>query len=232
MQRHLRASGSGCPQMSFRERAASGHAGHLFRLNHKTRHVSYIAVFKFIIMNILSKIILSTAVISAGSFSSFAQPGPEGTKKSPEEFISEHAGHIADELALDDSTREKFIGTFCRFHEEMHRLLNVPDKNNRPGDVRAQEKSSLSDKEIDRKIRDRFERRQKILDLQVRYYDKYRKFLNPRQVQKVYEMQHMHRDFNPGFRGCCDPSMHKGPRHDIRHHTGHGPVPRHSGPAL
>ena len=171
--------------MSFRERAASGHAGHLFRLNHKTRHVSYIAVFKFIIMNILSKIILSTAVISAGSFSSFAQPGPEGTKKSPEEFISEHAGHIADELALDDSTREKFIGTFCRFHEEMHRLLNVPDKNNRPGDVRAQEKSSLSDKEIDRKIRDRFERRQKILDLQVRYYDEYRKFLNPRQVQKV-----------------------------------------------
>ena len=171
--------------------------------------MSYIAVFKFIIMNILSKIILSTAVISAGSFSSFAQPGPEGTKKSPEEFISEHAGHIADELALDDSTREKFIGTFCRFHEEMHRLLNVPDKNNRPGDVRAQEKSSLSDKEIDRKIRDRFERRQKILDLQVRYYDEYRKFLNPRQVQKVYEMQHMHRDFNPGFRGCCDPSMHK-----------------------
>jgi hypothetical protein len=50
-----------------------------------------------------------------------------------------------------------------------------------------------TDAEVDKKMRDRFKQSRKMLDIREKYYDEFRKFLSPKQVQKVYDHGQMNR---------------------------------------
>jgi Spy/CpxP family protein refolding chaperone len=174
-------------------------------------------------MKTLSKIIMAGTAISAVlSFNASAQTGPAPEQKmNPEQFIEAKAGRIADELALDDSTREKFIDTYCGYFREMHAVCPGPEGRFCPLEKRGPESTAdrLTDKEIDKAMRERFDRQQKLLDLRVKYYEEYSKFLNPRQIQKVYDLQMKMagRHFQHG------PHHDRGPQTAHRHFHRHGP---------
>ena len=56
------------------------------------------------------------------------------------------------------------------------------------GDTLAKMKIQMpTDDEVDKMMRDRFKQSRKILDVREKYYDEFRKFLSPKQVQKVYD---------------------------------------------
>jgi len=56
------------------------------------------------------------------------------------------------------------------------------------GDTLAKMKiQTPTDDEVDKMMRDRFKQSRKILDIREKYYDEFRKFLSPKQVQKVYD---------------------------------------------
>lgn len=89
------------------------------------------------------------------------------------------AKHIAHELALDDVTTQKLVKTFSDYQQEVWAL----------GPRLINRKDNLTDAEAEQAIKERMERSQKILNLREKYYKEYSKFLTPKQIQRVYELE-------------------------------------------
>ena len=83
-------------------------------------------------------------------------------------------------MQLDDSTSRKLIDTYCRFQRE---VWSLGPRTGRSGARGAH-------KDADRAIRDRMARSQQLLDLRVKYFDEYRKFLTAEQVARLYMLEH------------------------------------------
>ena len=50
-----------------------------------------------------------------------------------------------------------------------------------------------TDAEVDKMMRERFAVSRKMLDVREKYYDEFRKFLTPKQVQKIFDKGQMNR---------------------------------------
>ena len=98
---------------------------------------------------------------------------------SREQLAEKQAKYIASELALDDATTQKLINTYCDYQKEVWAL----------GPKMKHQNASTTDAEAEQEIKARMERSQKILDLREKYYKEYRKFLSPKQIQRVYELE-------------------------------------------
>lgn len=102
-------------------------------------------------------------------------------RKSREEVAEAQARHIAHELAFDDATTQKFITTYQEYQKEMWALGPKEQREH---------KGEMTDAEAEQAIKDRFTHSQKILDLREKYYKEYSKFLSPKQIERVYELEH------------------------------------------
>lgn len=98
-----------------------------------------------------------------------------------EQLAEAQAKHISHELALDDATSKKFIGTYIDYQKEVWALG--------PRLSRRQQQAE-TDAEAEQAIKQRMERSQKILDLREKYYKKYCAFLTQKQIERVYELEH------------------------------------------
>ena len=132
-------------------------------------------------------ILLTAIMMVAFSTAVSAQEnnGQQQNKKqhrSREQMAEMQAKHIASQLALDDATSQKFIETFSAYQKEVWTL--------RPqGKQHGKKKSEMTDAEVEKSIKDQFDHSQKILTLRQDYYKKYSKFLTPKQIQRVYELE-------------------------------------------
>ena len=119
---------------------------------------------------------------------------PQGHRRMTIEQMTEmQANKIIGELGLDDKTAAKFTDVYARYMKEMNdfrkegmdfRMRGRIQK----GDTLAKMKMQMpTDAEVDKMMRDRFKQSRKMLDIREKYYDEFRKFLSPKQVQKVYD---------------------------------------------
>ena len=125
------------------------------------------------------------------------KPG-EGKRPNMEQFTKMQALRISQSLGLDDKTSQKFIETFCSCRKEMSAT--------RP--ARPQKKKvEMTDAEVDQWIKANFKQSRKLLDIREKYYAAYSKFLSPKQIQRVYEMerQDMKRFGKRGKQKGCGP---------------------------
>ena len=117
----------------------------------------------------------------------------EKQRMSREQLAEAQAKHIAKELALDDATSQKFVETFCEYQKEVWALsprAKRPEmKDGKKPEMKDWKKAEKTDAEVEKAIQERFEHSQKILTIRENYYKKYRKFLSPKQVQRVYELE-------------------------------------------
>lgn len=114
--------------------------------------------------------------------STAVQAQTEQSKKqrmSREQLAEAQAKHIANDLALDDATTQKFVKTFCDYQKDVWAL----------GPRVQGKKTDMTDAEAEQAIKARMNRSQKILDLREKYYKEYNKFLTPKQIQRVYELE-------------------------------------------
>lgn len=118
-------------------------------------------------------------VASLGAVSLTAQENGQ-PRLAREELAEAQARHIASAMQLDDSTSRKLIDTYCRFQRE---VWSLGPRTGRSGARGAY-------KDADRAIRDRMARSQQLLDLRVKYFDEYRKFLTAEQVVRLYLLEH------------------------------------------
>lgn len=96
-----------------------------------------------------------------------------------EQFAKMQAKHIAQKLALDDKTSQKFVETFCNCRKEMAAT--------RGG--HHHKKSEMTDAEADKVIKADFQQGRKLLSIREKYYKAYSKFLTPKQILRVYDME-------------------------------------------
>jgi len=166
-------------------------------------------------------IILAISAILVANVS--AQEAPQAQKAcckgkqiSKEERVEFDIKRLTNELMLSDKQAEKFAATFREYNEELDKLFakHAPKDDFKPG-------KELSDKELDKLAKARFEGFKELANLQSKYYDKFRKDLSARQVEKVLRLNE---PFGPQpCSGKC--GKHEGPRHE-EHHKGFDPSKR------
>ena len=83
----------------------------------------------------------------------------EQQRMSREQLAEKQAIHIAQELAFDDVTTQRFIETYSACQQEIWALGPRPE--NEP----------VTEEEAEQAIRERFERSQAVLDLREKYYE-------------------------------------------------------------
>ena len=111
-----------------------------------------------------------------------------------EQMTDMQAKRIIGELGLDDKTAAKFTDVYRKYMKEMDdlRKKNLPQKPQvKPKDGKMP--PMPTDAEVDKMMRNRFKQSREMLDIREKYYDEFRKFLSPKQVQKVYDQGHMNR---------------------------------------
>lgn len=111
----------------------------------------------------------------------------ERKRPTMEQMCEMQCNKIVNELGLDDKTAAKFKEVYTKYMKELNdlRWKNAPKKEDVKKDGPKAPKQ-LTDAEVDKMMRDRFAQSRKMLDIREKYYDEFRKFLSPKQTQKVY----------------------------------------------
>ena len=137
---------------------------------------------KYLVMMVVA-VLMGTQVMNAQD--SKEQVERRGRKRmTMEQMVNMQANKIIGDLGLDDKTSAKFKDVYAKYMKEMNDLR----KEYMPKRPEAGKKPSMpTDAEVDKMMRDRFKQSRKMLDIREKYYDEFRKFLSPKQVQKVYE---------------------------------------------
>lgn len=117
-------------------------------------------------MKQLFRIILIAIMIVASGATAVAQNN-SGQRLSREELAAKQAQYIAHELALDESTTNKYVETYCQYQREIWAL--------------GPRKGLTTEQRLDRS--------QKILDLRKKYYHIYSGFLSEQQIDKAYKLE-------------------------------------------
>lgn len=124
--------------------------------------------------------VASTGVAMAQTQANVQNQRVQRQRPNMEQFAKAQAERIAKTLAFDDNTSKKFIETYCASRKEMAAThTERPDKK----------RSEMTDADVDKAIRARFQQGHKMLDIREKYYKAYLKFLSPKQIQRVYELE-------------------------------------------
>ena len=144
----------------------------------------------------------------------------KGKQLSKAERVEMDIKRLSNELLLSDEQAEKFAVTYREYEEAKDALFqkNAPKEKCEKG-------KELTDKELDKMAKKRFEAQKEMADLQAKFYDKFRKDLSARQTAKVLRL-------NEPFGGkpCCNKQGGKfdgkpGGKFDGKHAHPHGPRP-------
>lgn len=90
------------------------------------------------------------------------------------------AKYIAQEIALDDQTSQRFVKTFCEFQQEIWALRTARPKKRG---------ENLTEEEAQEMLKHRFTHSRQILDLREKYYNLYSQFLTQKQILRVYQLE-------------------------------------------
>lgn len=125
------------------------------------------------------------------------EAGTERDRSGREQMQEMQCGRMIDGLALDDATAAKFSPVYKQYMAELRATRMVDRRGNisRKTDAGQQTpKPVLTDAEVEQAIKAQFARNRKMLDIREKYYAEFRKFLSPKQIQKMYAMEKRHGD--------------------------------------
>lgn len=139
--------------------------------------------------NKMKYLLVVCLMVMTSTCMAMVQQQPDGSKKTGdgaqkrpnmEQLTKMQATRISQSLGLDDKTSQKFIETFCKCRKEM--AATKPQRSHK-------KKAQMTDAEVDKSIKANFQQSRKLLDIREKYYAAYSKFLSPKQIQRVYEME-------------------------------------------
>ena len=113
-------------------------------------------------------------------------------KISKEEKVELDIKRLTNELLLSDKQAEKFAATYRDYAAKVDELFQQSFT------AKEEKEKVLTEAELDKLAKQRFENFKNLADLQSKYYDKFRKFLSARQVEKVLQF-----DEPCGDKPCC-----------------------------
>ncbi len=127
-------------------------------------------------------------MIMVCSFSTNAQDDkkPQKPQFNHEQMTQRRAQAMADKLELDDATTAKFVETYKAYLKETHEVYAKYGPKHNPKDMKKKDKQRKTDAEVEQEIMNQFAMSRALVDVREKYYKKFRTFLNPRQIKKVY----------------------------------------------
>ena len=117
--------------------------------------------------------------VSLAALSGTAMAQGDRQRPTREQLAEVQARHIAEEIALDDETSDRFIETYCNFQGEIWAL----------GRPHRQPQQQMTEEEAGQALKAHFAHSQKILDLRQKYYGIYSGFMTQKQIMRVYELE-------------------------------------------
>jgi len=145
-------------------------------------------------------VLMGTQVMNAQEAKENEQGKRERKRMTMEQMVDMQANKIANSLGLDDKTTAKFIDVYKKYMTEQNKVrkeysfgfkMNVKPGNRKDVAEVKMKMQVPTDVDVDKMMRDRFKQSRKMLDIREKYYDEFRKFLTPKQVQKVYDQGQM-----------------------------------------
>lgn len=134
------------------------------------------------------------ALLMGSQVALFAQEAKKPERKRPtqEQIQQMQCNQIIKALTLDDATAAKFTPVYTKYMEEMRavRRMGQPERADKKVEgSRPAPKPMPTDAEVEASIKARFAQSRKMLDIREKYYNEFRKFLSPKQIQKMYNME-------------------------------------------
>ena len=126
--------------------------------------------------NIIRLMLLAVA-LTALSGAASAQGNKQRLTR--EQLAEVQAKHIAQEMAMDEATSQRFIETFRQFQRDIWALGPRPKHPN----------DQMTEEETGQALKGRLIHSRKILDLRQKYYTIYSEFLTQKQIRHVYELE-------------------------------------------
>ena len=133
-------------------------------------------------MTRIIRTLLIVIMMVASNVVAIAQQPNRQQQVSREQLAEIEAKHIAYELAFSDAVSGKFVATYCNYKKDIWALGPRLRPNRRGG---------ASEQDNEKRIKQRFARSEKILNIRQKYYKEYSKFLTQAQIEKVYEQERM-----------------------------------------
>lgn len=138
---------------------------------------------------LLVALMMGTQVMNAQN-----QQGRKGGRKrmTMEQMMEMKCKRLVEDLKLDDAQAAKFTDVYQKYMKEM----NDVRKNDAPRGPRVrpqdgQKPEAPTDADVEKRMRARFAQSRQILDIREKYYDEFRKFLSPKQVERIYNKGQM-----------------------------------------
>ena len=156
-------------------------------------------------------ILTMIAIFAFSSTTLYAQDKKERTSKerpSMEELINIRVSRMQNRMALDDKTAAEFAPLYKEYIQaikDCHMSNQCPVQNDQ----------QLTDADRIKRLENRFECRQKMLDIQKSYYTKFKKILNARQLECVFGHK-QHKSTRNGCHNSHRGGKERGGRHAYR----------------
>ena len=188
------------------------------------------------------KKLLIFALVAASAMTMNAQPeqmSEEDMAQRRSEMIQNKAEKLASNFGLKDDAKTQFVDLYKQYQTD---LEATQEKPNKPDGQKAQkgadkEKKSLTDEEATAKVNEYFERQekqisqmQKKLDVEKKYYEKFKKTLTPQQLARLFRENRMRFGGQQGQRGQMQMNGQRGMMNDQRGGFGGGPQGGFGGP--
>jgi len=145
-----------------------------------------------------------------------------------EQMMQMQTNQIVKTLMLDDATAAKFTPVYEKYLKELRecRMMNHKPRAEKAQGTSATDKKDaprpvMTDEQIATMLRNQFAQSRKILDVREKYYNEFRKFLSPKQIQKMYNMEKHNGD---KFRKEMRKRQGMKKQHDGRRHMPQGDV--------
>ncbi len=145
----------------------------------------------------LATITLGISQVSAQDVK--ARPNKEQVKVNKEQMKQNKVDRMVNALMLDDATTAKFKPAYEKYLNELGeaRAMNKPVQKPAKDAVCT----PLTDAQIQQIIEKDFAQKRKMLDVREKYYKEFKKYLTPKQLLKVFNMEKgKHHKFNNDFR--------------------------------
>ena len=102
----------------------------------------------------------------------------ESSRPSRQGLSRVQAAYIAKQLGFDEATARRFVELYAKQQQEIW-ALSPRDKAT---------KGVRTDAEAERAIKDYFERSEQLLSIRKKYYQEFRNFLTPQQIERIYKL--------------------------------------------
>lgn len=119
------------------------------------------------------------ALLLCVSSALYAQQSQRETPRPSRQDLSQvQAAYIAKQLGFDEATTRRFVELYAKQQQEIW-ALSPRDKAT---------KGARTDAEAERAIKDYFERSEQLLSIRKKYYQEFRNFLTPQQIERIYKL--------------------------------------------